>query len=160
MAANTPKASRSSRTVANEKLVDGFIKHQALLTQLFIQGESLTSAQMVAKIGSVVAIADRAVTARAAWLAAVQEDLATRRSTSAFLGATRAALLAAFSDQVDILADFGLFPRKVPVLTPEEKQAAVAKAKATRVARHTMGKRQKAAITGETAAEAAVKVEP
>jgi hypothetical protein len=155
MGANTPKASRSSRTVAQQKLVDGFQKHQALLTQLFIQGELLTVPQLVARIDRAIAVADRAVVARAAWLAAVKEDLAMRRSMGAFFGAMRAALLAAFSAQIDILADFGLMPRAVPVLTPEEKQAAVAKAKATRVARHTMGKKQKAAITGVTAAAAA-----
>jgi hypothetical protein len=155
MGANTPKANRSSRTVANQKLAEGFQKHQALLTQLFILGEPLTAAQLVTNIEEIVAVADRAVAARAAWLAAVQEDLATRKSRGAFLGAVRAALLAAFKDQIDILADFGLTARAVPVLTPEEKRAAVAKAKATRVARHTMGKKQKAAITGVTAAAAA-----
>ena len=160
MGANTPKASRSSRTVANQKLADGFQKHQALLTQLFILGEPLTAAQLVTSIEEIVAVADRAVTARAAWLAAVKEDLATRKGRGAFLGAVRAALLAAFKDQVDILADFGLTARAVPVLTPEEKQAAVAKAKATRVARHTMGKKQRAAITGETAAAAAASAAP
>ena len=143
MGANTPKANRSSRTVANQKLADGFQKHQALLTQLFILGEPLTAAQLVTNIEEIVAVADRAVAVRAAWLAAVQEDLATRKGRGAFLGAVRAALLAAFKDQIDILADFGLTARAVPVLTPEEKQAAVAKAKATRVARHTMGKKQK-----------------
>lgn len=154
MGANTPKANRSSRTVANQKLADGFKKHQALLTQLFILGEPLTAAQLATNIEEIVAVADRAVIARAAWLAAVKEDLATRKGKGGFLGAVRAALLAAFKDQIEILADFGLVPRAVPVLTPEEKQAAVAKAKATRAARHTMGKRQKAAITGVTAAAA------
>jgi hypothetical protein len=75
MGANTPKANRSSRTVANQKLADGFQKHQALLTQLFIVGEPLTAGQLVTNIEEIVAVADRAVIARAAWLAAVQEDL-------------------------------------------------------------------------------------
>jgi hypothetical protein len=60
----------------------------------------------------------------------------------------RQALLVAFADQVDVLADFGLTGRKTRVVTPEEKVTAAAKARATRAARHTMGKRQKAAIKG------------
>jgi hypothetical protein len=44
---------------------------------------------------------------------------------------------------VDALATFGLTPRKPRVVSPEARVAAAAKAKATRAARHTMGKKQK-----------------
>jgi hypothetical protein len=48
-----------------------------------------------------------------------------------------------------VLADFGLRPKKAPTpLTVEEKAAAAAKRKATRVARNTMGSQQKKAVTG------------
>jgi hypothetical protein len=53
------------------------------------------------------------------------------------------------TEDPQILADFGLVTRKVP--TPLDAAAtvvAVSKRKATRAARHTMGKKQKAAITG------------
>ena len=49
------------------------------------------------------------------------------------------------------LADFGLPVRKKGVLTPAQKLASAAKARATRLARHTMGSKQKAAITGAPA---------
>jgi hypothetical protein len=48
--------------------------------------------------------------------------------------------------------EFGLKPRKVPAPpTPEQVAERVAKNKATRAARHTLGPLQKAKITGATA---------
>jgi hypothetical protein len=49
----------------------------------------------------------------------------------------------ALAGSIDGLADFGLTPRKVRVLTPEKKAIAAAKAKATRAARGTKGSVQK-----------------
>ena len=54
-----------------------------------------------------------------------------------------------FAGLFDTLADFGLSPRKVAVVSPEARVAAVAKTKATRAARHTMGAKQKKAIQGD-----------
>ena len=67
---------------------------------------------------------------------------------------SRMVTLAAFvrvahGNSPDVLADFGLEPRKVAAPPTIEKQAeAAAKRKATRAARHTMGKRQKKAVKG------------
>ena len=155
MGKNTPKPSRSSRTVANQKLVDGLNKHQALITQLVVNGAQLTTAQVVSQLDQIVAAADLAVTSHAAWQAAVKADLAELRATAAFVAGVRQAIMVAFNGQVDALADFGLTARKAVVRTPEQKQEAAAKAKATRAARHTKGSKQKAAITGVTAAAAA-----
>jgi hypothetical protein len=47
-----------------------------------------------------------------------------------------------------VLADFGFAPPKAATRTPEEKAAAAAKAKATREARHTLGKSQKKTVKG------------
>ena len=161
MGSNLPKSNRSSRTRASQQLADGLNKHQARIKQMVIDGETLTTAQVVSRIEESIAIADHAVEAKAAWLAAAIADVLSRKSMNPFNAKVRAIVLAAFSKEIDVLADFGLTNRKVPELTPEQRQAAVAKAKATRKARHTMGKRQKAAITGETAAaEAAVGSQP
>jgi hypothetical protein len=63
--------------------------------------------------------------------------------------------LVAFAGSIDTLADFALKARKPRTpLTPEQKAAAVAKAEATRAARHTMGPKQKAAIKGTVPATA------
>jgi hypothetical protein len=44
--------------------------------------------------------------------------------------------------------DFGFPPAKVPTMTVEQKKESVRRAKATREARHTMGKRQREKIRG------------
>ena len=55
-----------------------------------------------------------------------------------------------FSNQVSTLTAFAIAPRKVPVpLTAAKRAAAIAKAKATRLARGTTSKKQKAALTGD-----------
>ena len=51
-----------------------------------------------------------------------------------------------FGDQAEPLADFGMSPPKVHTPTVEQKASSVVKGKATRQARHTMGKKQKAQI--------------
>jgi len=54
-----------------------------------------------------------------------------------------------FGNQPDVLADFGLEPEKTATpLTVEQKAAAQGKAKATREARGTVGKKAKLKITG------------
>ncbi len=47
-----------------------------------------------------------------------------------------------------MLGTFGLTPRNPRVVTPETQVIAAAKARATRAARHTMGKKQRADIVG------------
>jgi hypothetical protein len=56
---------------------------------------------------------------------------------------------ASFGPTPDVLADFGLKPKKAPTpLTIEQKAAAAAKRAATRAARRTMGAKQKKAVKG------------
>jgi len=55
-----------------------------------------------------------------------------------------------YSESPDVLADFGLTPRKVATkLTTEEQMVAVAKRVSTRGARGTTGKKAKKAIKGD-----------
>jgi hypothetical protein len=62
----------------------------------------------------------------------------------------RAAVKGALGATNPALADYDIAPNKQRrALTTEEEAAKVAKAKATRAARHTMGKRQKEAIKGQ-----------
>ena len=62
-------------------------------------------------------------------------------------------LIVAFGRHIDTLADFGLTGPARHVRTPEEKLAVIAKSSATRAARHTMGSKQKEAITGTSVAQ-------
>ena len=60
------------------------------------------------------------------------------------------AAAAAFGESSAEFALLGFSPRKTPItLTPEQKQHKLEQMRATRAARHTMGKRQKRAVKGD-----------
>jgi hypothetical protein len=148
MGSNTPKNNRPDRTSADQKLIDGMGKHGAAITTILIGGASQTPAEIVATLQARIDSANVVLTSRATWQNAVVTDKAGRAKSKPYVSGLKNALLVAFAGQVDVLADFGLTGRIVRVLTPEERVTAAAKAKATRTARHTMGKKQKAAIKG------------
>jgi len=85
--------------------------------------------------------------------AGAKDALAAEQGAETTVGpivrAHRRLVLAAFANATQTLADFGVAPPKVRTpLTTEQKAAAAAKAKATRLARGTTSKKQKLAVTG------------
>ncbi len=160
MGINTPNQNRADEITADQSLIDGLNKHATTIPSIMIGGASVTTKDIVATLQSRVDSAKAAASTRATWLTAVQADRAERDKTKTYVSGLRQALLVAFVGQVDTLADFGLTPRKPRVVSPEEKVAAAAKAKATRAARHTMGKKQKAAIKGTVTSTAPVTASP
>jgi hypothetical protein len=151
---NTPKKNRTDETAADQKLIDGLTKHAATITSLVIGGVTMATKDIISTLQARITASQNAENTRASWQAAVVTDHGERTKTKTFASGLRQALIVAFTGQIDALADFGLTTRKAVVLTPAEKLARNAKAKATRAARHTMGKVQKSQITGETAAAA------
>ena len=94
---------------------------------------------------------DRATAARAAWLDAVKAANAADDEADVVLRAVRAQVMARHGEAQEaetVLVDFGYAPRRKVSRTVEEKTAAVAQAKATREARHTMGPKAKATVRG------------
>ncbi|MGO9838035.1 MAG: hypothetical protein ACLP1X_27960 [Polyangiaceae bacterium] len=148
----TRKISRHRHQLADKSLLDGLNKHGQSLPPLLIGGRPLQATDLIAMLQGRIDAAGAAEATKASWLTAVKADYDERAKTRTAVSGLRQALHIAFDGSIDVLADFGLAPRKVAVMTPEQKTAATAKAKATRAARHTMGKRQKAEITG-TASE-------
>jgi hypothetical protein len=148
MASNIPKKNRTDQSVADQRLIDGLTKHAAIIPPVMINGVAFSSKDLIGVLQARIAASESAATARATWQSLVVADAAEHATTRTIVSGLRQAMMVAFAVQVDTLADFGLTPRKVRVLTPDQKIAAVARAKATRQARHTMGKRQKARITG------------
>jgi hypothetical protein len=153
MGNNTPKKSRSAETHADLLLMEGLAKHEAALPSMVIGGKLRSSKDIATIVKTRVDASRAAVSNRAAWLASIQTEDETRVQTAALVSGLRKCVLVAFADQVDVLADFGLTPRKERVDTPEAKRVATERAKATRAARHTMGPKQKAAIKGEATGE-------
>ncbi len=148
------KANRAQQQAADQALIAGLAKHSSTVPSLVIGGTSFTTAAIIGLLQARLATGSAVLTTRASWESAVQTDRDERTKTQQFVSGVRQAVQVAFAGSIDQLADFGLKPRKVTTRTPDEKAAAVAKAKATRAARHTMGPKQKAAIKGTVPATA------
>jgi hypothetical protein len=145
------KLNVTQQNAADQALVDGFNKHQATLpASLIIGGVAVPTATIISTLSSRIAARAAVVPARATYQALVQANRDELSKSKALVSGAREALKVMFAGQVETLADFGLKPRKAPTpRTPEQKAVSVAKAKATRAARHTMGPKEKAKITGE-----------
>jgi len=148
MAANTQKNNRLSQSASEQKLIDGLTKHAQTITSFVIGGVTMQTKDIITNLQALIASASAVQTSRATWQNNVKSDKAERDKLKTFVSGLKQALLVAFAGSIDALADFGLTARKPRVLTPEQKTAAAAKAKATRAARHTLGTKQKAAIKG------------
>ena len=144
------KKNRSDRTATIEGLIDGLNKHATLMTSILIDGVAQKTADVIATLQKLVDSSSSVETTNAAWRAAVAADKAAGTGQKAFVSNVRKAVRVAFGNQMNALADFGLAPQKARTpLTPQQKAASAAKAKATREARHTMGAKQKASIKGD-----------
>ncbi len=79
------------------------------------------------------------------------EDRRTNElDASEFVHSMKVTAEGAYGDQSVEYAQFGFSPRKKPAdLTPEQKQHKLELMRATRLARHTMGKRQKKNVKGD-----------
>ena len=133
---------------ADQKMVDGFTRHEAEIGSVLIDGKKVTPADVIRVAQSRIAASKAAEAAKATWQTAVKADKDQRASTRVFMTQVRQAVLVMFASSIDTLAEFGLVPRKPRAVKPPVKVAAAAKAKATRQARGTKGKRQKAQIKG------------
>ncbi len=148
MGRNTPNRNRNDQTTADQNLADGLDEIAATIPTIIVGGAPVATKDIVAALHARIAAARVATSTRATWQAAVRSERDEREKTKALVGVVKQTLLASFAGQVDALARFGLTPRKPRVVSPDTQVAAAAKARATRAARHTMGKKQKAEIKG------------
>ena len=145
----TNKGISNNVAILAGKLAAGITKRLANAGQLAFAGGTFTPAQVATDLLKVVQLqqeVDDARTATKAKVAAMEAQMAAlltvMRGFVQFLRAT-------FGNQADVLADFGLLPRKAATpLTVEQKAAAAAKREATRVKRNTMGPVQRKKVKG------------
>jgi hypothetical protein len=140
---------RITQQAGDQKLVDGLTKHAGVIASLYLGGTAMPNAAIVSKLQALIAAVNSTNTARASLHALVLAEQQLQASSAQFVADVRQTILAMFSTQTDVLADFGLAPRKKPVLTAQAKVARAAKARATRAARGTKSKKQLAAISGD-----------
>ncbi len=131
-----------------KQLIAGVEKRLTGTTQVALLGTSFTPAEITTKLQSLVTLRDDVDAAKAATRAKLAAESAAAKSLRTFMSALMTYVKAAYAGSPDALADFGISPKAREPLTVEAKAAVVAKGKATRAARHTMGKQQKKAIKG------------
>jgi hypothetical protein len=132
-----------------EQLIAGTNKHLANMTQVPLAGGSFTPAQVVEKLQALANLRRDVDASKASTKAKLAVEKTEVPALRTFLGALVTFIKAAFGNQPDVLADFGLHPPKTRATqTAEAKMAAAEKRKATRAARHTMSAKKKSAIKG------------
>jgi len=144
----TTSNKRSDAIAADQAMINGIDKFLAQIASLPVGRQTMTPADIV-KVFQERLDAGKAVqTAHAAHVAAVKADRDLRVKTAATVQSVRRIVLGMFAQTPDNLAIFGLTAPKVAKKKVAVKATAVAKSKATREARNTLGKKAKLAIKG------------
>jgi hypothetical protein len=140
---------RSQSQLADQSLFDGITQNPQPFPLVMMGGKPVAATEVTTALQARLDTNRRALSARVAMQAAVKADRDEREKSRALVTAVRSALQTAFAESPETLAKFGLKPRKQPVVSPETRVAAAAKARATRAARHTMGSNQKKQVKGD-----------
>lgn len=141
---------KSTRSDRNRQAIAGIKQNLAGTPALVIGGVSYAPADIQAALQASIDAADATTAATAAFHKAVAAEKATHAKGDALYRGLSTVLKNQYGSQADTLAAFGIAlppQRQTPSATTAAD--AVAKRAATRVARHTMGKRQKAGIKGQ-----------
>ncbi|HEY1695961.1 MAG TPA: hypothetical protein VGG39_27530 [Polyangiaceae bacterium] len=131
------------------QLIAGIPKLPGSVTTITLDGSTFTPTQLASELQTLVTLRQDVSAARAATAAKVAAETAQMAAPRALLRAFVQFLRVAFGNQPDVLALFGLQPRKAMTpLTVEQKAAAAAKREATRAARGTKGPKALAKVKG------------
>jgi hypothetical protein len=132
------------------KLAAGTQKHLGAAAELFVDGGSIAPAQVIANLDALAALRADVNTAKAVYMAKLADEKKRAARLRTFYLAFLGFLRAAFDASPEVLADFGLAPKKATTpLTTEQLALKKARAAATRAARGTRGKRQKLRVKGQ-----------
>lgn len=119
-------------------------------TEVAVRGKVYPMPEVVTRLSGYEAVYDTAADAETARATAVEEREKIEDETVEFVNGLSDALKGMLGAKSTALINYGVTPEKERApLTTEQMSAKVAKARATRAARHTMGKNQKKAIKGE-----------
>ena len=145
---------RSLTQAHDGQVILGIKKDLQNVPSLPLAGSTYTMAALAALVQSRIDAANTVVNARAQWVdsSAAYETLNTK--VTRVVRDLRQYVISVHGPDSPVLADFGFTPPKRAALTPEELVARAQKAAATRKARGTMGKKQKAKIKGTVATTA------
>jgi hypothetical protein len=132
----------------NRQAIGGMHKHFAGIPSFVLGGTPTTPADAIATLQGAIDAVDAAATAEKAFHDAVAAQHVALAKANALLKALKTLVENQLGSTEAILGDFGFTRPARQVPNEETKAAAVAKRAATRAARKTMGKRQKAKVKG------------
>jgi hypothetical protein len=146
------KTAKTTQVALAGQLIAGTKKHFASTSPLTFASASFTPAQIETSLQTLIDLRSEVDTAKATAKAKLAAEKTQAPPLRTFMAALESFVRATFSNSPDVLADFGLTPKKARApITVVDKAAAAAKRKATRVARKTMGSQQKKAVKGNVA---------
>jgi hypothetical protein len=111
-------------------------------------GKTYTPAEIVAGLQSLIDEQDATARKRAEWTQQVKRERALEKALGPFVLGIKSLVNALYGPQGKEVADFGIENRKRGPKTLAAKVAMTEKARATRIARGTKGKRQRKKIVG------------
>ena len=141
------KKNKSQEVALAKQLIAGTAKH--LPGTVVLGGSSYTPAEITAKLQSLIDLRADVDAAKATTKTKLTAEAAVAPSVRALMGALATYVKVTHGSSADVLADFGIHPKARAPVTVETKAVALAKRKATRSARHTMGPRQREEIQGD-----------
>jgi hypothetical protein len=140
---------KTKETAQAQQLLAGFLKHLSAMVSLMVESAVYTPAQITDALKAFVTLRSNVVAAQAAAKVALNAEEAQAPALLIVIDALVSYVKLTYAKSPDVLADFGLKPRKAPTpLTAEQKAAANAKRRATRAARGITTKAAKQAQTG------------
>jgi hypothetical protein len=149
-----PAFSTRTQVDIDSALRDGITKNHKASEKLVANREEVTMGDITAALNERIKLGLAAERARELSRKATADHLAAVERTKVLVGSVRTQIVARIGADDPGLLDYGIAPRKGRAqLTVEEKAFKVAKAKATRTARGTLGKRELAAVRGEAPAQ-------
>jgi hypothetical protein len=141
--------SKSGVAALAVNLAAGTQKYLSTANAILVDGGTFTAAQVIAQLNALADLRKAVDAANAVLKGKRMDESAKAPSLRAFMDAYEGFVRSAFGNQPEVLADFGLAPRKVRApLTAEKLAAAKAKRAATRKARGTIGKKKILAVKG------------
>jgi len=128
----------------------GITKHLLGVTSVTFDSAAHTPADLTTAFQTLVSLRAAVVAAKAAEQVKLTAESAQRPPILVLMDGFEAYVKLTYGQQPDVLADFGLGPKKARTkLTAEQQAAANAKREATRKARGTASKKQKKAVKGD-----------
>ena len=139
---------RSEVQAHDGQVIVGIKKDLQNVSSVPLAGSAYPTATLEQLIQSRIDAANTVASARAQWLEAVAAYKSLNTKVTPLVRALRQYLVNVYGPDSTVLVDFGFTSSKRKTLTSDEQVARVEKAAATRKARGTMGKKQKAKIKG------------